>query len=448
MNLNSIKVVNSNVNKFAYSTKAPAVLPFEHWLKDVTINNSDKVKSQRKVAKSAVDLAKQAVNAFDEINKTFIDFLQKHKLDKSVDFKIRSKKPKTAAIKANMETKNMYKDVEKELSHLKDLKVNINDVLPENKKKVPEKFHGIYDETRQLLAQKAQKGMLGFKDFTTIVDQQEFSQKYGKDGAAFAKRINTRLKNALSLKIKTIFTNIQSGTAQIEKYAGNIDNVSAELRDNIGVRLVIKNPTAARIQDHPQEQQAEYIKNHMERQIERITDLFVDMHNEKKGEITKVTLYGGDDSYLKKANVQKIQSLGDVNVKKNKLPNNYVTTQGNMSMAVSNEKKPIRVEFQIRGEEVNKFAEIEHIPYDLREGKSLDLNKYNKEQRILIHKIQKAAKQLSQNAELKKKYDEYLSHCFEYSLGKEYGIAMPEPVLPEGLDSALSKESLLKLARH
>lgn len=448
MNFNGIKAVNQNLGKVVYSTKASAALPFEHWLKDVTLDSGAKAKNQRKVGESAIKLAKQASEALGEVSQTFTNFLQKHKLDKSIEFTKRAKNQTTAANKVKIKTKNMYKSIEKETAHLKDLKIDFNDVLPEDKKKVPEKFHKIYDETRQLLSKKAHKDMLNFEDFAKVIDKDKFFEKYGEDGAVFAKKINTRLKNAVSLKIKNIFQNINSEKLGVNKFANNIDDVSSELRDTIGVRLIIKNPAIERVNEYPKEKQGEYFKNHMERQIARITDLFVDMHNSKNADMSKVTLYGGDDSYLKKANVQKLQSLGEVDVFKKKLPNNYVTTQGNMVMEISNGKKPVRIEFQIRGEEINKFAEVEHIPYDLREGKTLNLKNYNKEQRALIQKIQQASRKMAYNAELKTKYDEYLSKCFEYCLAKEYGIEKQAPVLAEGLDSSLSMESLFELSHH
>jgi len=450
MNFSGIKAVNQNLGKVVYSTKTTAILPFEHWLKDIRIDNGLKAKNQRKVATSATVLAKQAADAFGEVEEIFMGFLKKHKLDKSVEFLRRTKSTTGAANKANMETKKMYQSVGKEMSQLKDLKININDILPENKKKIPAKFNTIYDETRQLLSKKATNDMLGFEDFRKIINQQEFAQKYGEDGALFARKINARIKNSLAAKIKETFVNIEAGNAKIEKYANNIDDVSAQLRDITGIRFVIKNPSASILNKIPQEKHNEYMQKYMEKEIKKITDLFVDMHNDKKADIKKVTLYGGDESYLKKANVQKIQTLGDdVHVSKPRtLPNHYVTTQGNLIIETPKGKKSIRVEFQIRGEEINNFAEVEHIPYDLREGKPIDFSKYNKEQKILIRRIQQSAKKMSKDAELQQKYDKYVADCYDYYFAKEYGIEKENPIFPQGLDSVLSKESLFKLLKH
>lgn len=472
MNLNGINKATESLGKVVYKTKSPAFLPFEHWLMQASLDTAKKAKNQRKVASIATSLAKEAANAFDEVKQTFTCFLEKHKLDKTVELLSRPKSIKGAANKANMVTREMYRGVRKEISHLKDLKLDINDILPANNAKVSDKFRKIYDETRELLAQKAHKDMLGLDDLRTVVNKEQFVQKYGKDGAVFVRKFNKKIQRLTSSKIHNIFENVNkaeeaiSGStkvpgqkqiaSEVKGFANEPDAVSKELRDMVGVRFVIKNP---RIVAHKKGSQRAKIRNHMlqkhymEKQTKRITDMFIDMHQSKIADMKKVTLYGGNDTYLKTANVQRIQALGGgedgVNISKLKtLPNHYVTTQGNMVMKTSTSKKPMKVEWQVRGEKVNKFADIEHIPYDLREGKSLDLSKFNKEQKALICKIQKVARNLSKDESLSKKYDAYLADCYDYYFAKEHGIAKPAPVLPNGIDHILSKESLMKLSLH
>lgn len=99
------------------------------------------------------------------------------------------------------------------------------------------------------------------------------------------------------------------------------------------------------------------------------------------------------------------------------------------------------LELQIRGKHVDEFADIEHLPYDLSQGK--DVSKGNNQLGILLSPIQKAVKGLSK--EQLHQYNQYIYENYVYSQHLEFGIEATKPKLPEGIDPVLSSENLLKV---
>lgn len=95
-------------------------------------------------------------------------------------------------------------------------------------------------------------------------------------------------------------------------------------------------------------------------------------------------------------------------------------------------------ELQIRGKEIDKVADWEHIPYDARQGK--DIAKANNQVGILLSKVKTAIKNLSE-----KDYADYQKYIYDnyiYAQAKEFHNTGAAPKLPEGMDSALSAENL------
>ena len=80
-------------------------------------------------------------------------------------------------------------------------------------------------------------------------------------------------------------------------------------------------------------------------------------------------------------------------------------------------------ELQIRGTEVNAFADVEHIPYDIRQGKI----KANDPKYADIYSLIKGM-----DAETSyKKYNEYLTHTYNALRLREYGFEIPENLMPK-----------------
>ncbi len=99
----------------------------------------------------------------------------------------------------------------------------------------------------------------------------------------------------------------------------------------------------------------------------------------------------------------------------------YTTAQTNLTSNHTLGTQLADVELQIRGKEVNSFADVEHIPYDIRKGKTKITNLKYKD-------IYSTMKGLSEDSY--KQYNEYLSRVYEHLRLKELGIATEVPKIP------------------
>ena len=128
----------------------------------------------------------------------------------------------------------------------------------------------------------------------------------------------------------------------------------------------------------------------------------------------------------------------ELNVK-NKLtkvrPSGYTALQMNFVT-----KDGFVFEWQLRGSKVNKFAECEHVPYDIREEK--DVTGGNSLLKELYEPIQNAVKDLS--PEEYDMYNEYLTAHYEHLRKQELGFESTPPKLEDfGLtDPKLKAENL------
>lgn len=95
-------------------------------------------------------------------------------------------------------------------------------------------------------------------------------------------------------------------------------------------------------------------------------------------------------------------------------------------------------ELQLRGEEIDKVSNWEHIPYDLEQGK--DIAKGNNKLGMLLSATKKAIGSLSK--EQHQKYQEYIYDNYVYAQAKEFGKTSVKPTLPEGVNPILSAENL------
>ena len=101
-------------------------------------------------------------------------------------------------------------------------------------------------------------------------------------------------------------------------------------------------------------------------------------------------------------------------------------------------------ELQIRGKIMDKYGEIEHIPYDIRRGKNIGKN--IPELEALFEPVEDAVHSLKRNG-LDKVYDDYILNCYQYLRKYEQGQIKGEfklPQMPESLKdySILSFDSL------
>ena len=93
----------------------------------------------------------------------------------------------------------------------------------------------------------------------------------------------------------------------------------------------------------------------------------------------------------------------------------------------------LRIEFQYRSGEINNFAEYEHIPYDIREGKETVIGEeYNAIRSVLADK-EKVSTEIYENV-----YNPYLTQVYNYNRRIELG-------LPVGAKPTLNKADFPKL---
>lgn len=91
-------------------------------------------------------------------------------------------------------------------------------------------------------------------------------------------------------------------------------------------------------------------------------------------------------------------------------------------------------EIQIRGREMDQLAEVEHIPYDAKQGKKLKPKYDSAVQKIMALGDEDYAK-----------YQKYWQEMYEYAVKKERGIPCTKPVLPNGIPEEISYEGLKKI---
>ena len=130
----------------------------------------------------------------------------------------------------------------------------------------------------------------------------------------------------------------------------------------------------------------------------------------------------------------------DLNVK-DKLtkvrPSGYTALQMNFVT-----KEGFIYEWQLRGEKINKFAECEHVPYDIRENK--DVTGGRKILKNLYAPIETAVKQLDDVQY--ENYNKYLTAHYEYLRMQELGFESTPPRLEDfGLNDPKLKAENLEL---
>lgn len=97
-------------------------------------------------------------------------------------------------------------------------------------------------------------------------------------------------------------------------------------------------------------------------------------------------------------------------------PSGYTTSQMNTNHVLEN-SSTVEGELQIRGQQVNDFAEVEHIPYDIRKEKIKETDtKYSQIYSLIKNMSDKAYEQ----------YNKYLSQTYETYRLRELGFVVSE----------------------
>lgn len=179
------------------------------------------------------------------------------------------------------------------------------------------------------------------------------------------------------------------------------------------------------------------------RQLQEIADVYY----QKTGKaLDIVTQY--DDAYVGTAAKVSIDDNGHKTIQNidSKIKEKGATKDSGYTSSQMNTKHTFEDgsqglgELQIRGTEVNDFAEIEHIPYDIRKGKiTADNQQYSQ-----IYNLIKGMDDNTYNS-----YNSYLTEVYNWLRLKELGITTPEPSIYEIMKGAnLSEESFELLSRN
>lgn len=158
--------------------------------------------------------------------------------------------------------------------------------------------------------------------------------------------------------------------------------------------------------------------------------------------------YGNEAIRDKYAELQYRTSLGKVKetiATFTEKPSGYTRTNINAKI------NGVNAEIQVGGVYTTKWGDIEHILYDMRQGKPLDMPKYTPEQKELAIKIEKAYKEVLERktGNTSENFNKnYLNKLWD-SFRNAEANNLKEPVypkFPEGYPEILKIENLLKLA--
>lgn len=243
------------------------------------------------------------------------------------------------------------------------------------------------------------------KERTTLIDEKI---KKIKNCSDFSDEIKQEKINGLLEERKQIKTD--------EKFA------KSKVGDLLGARLVIDDVSP---------------KN-----IEKLVSALTEATENGDIKLTEIENYRGvnekykgeNQFYFSEAHIEKLRKAsGTAEVRNASKSLGYTAVQ--MKVQPKNGKV---IELQIRGKHVDEFADVEHIPYDLRQGK--DISKGNNKIGILLANVQKIIRNLSEDQY--KQYQEYIYNNYIYAQAKELGKTVEKPTLPECIDSKLSVENL------
>lgn len=209
-----------------------------------------------------------------------------------------------------------------------------------------------------------------------------------------------------------------------------------------------------------------------EPELERLKNIILEKANSKDGlDIARISNYVADDGipYFSENQLARLKQFGadhGVNVvyveKIDKSDPNYAkmkaagikpTTKaqpsGYPALQINFKTKTGEIfEYQYRGEKVNRFAEGEHIPYDLRTGK--DIIGKHKELEPLYNPIKKLLSKENMTDDNYAEYNRYLKDYYNHLRKQELGFESTEPKLADygkgyKFDERLNAENLIAL---
>ncbi len=238
------------------------------------------------------------------------------------------------------------------------------------------------------------------------------------------------------------------------KHPSTFEEAVNSIKDAVGTRTELldfdykKHPDIVEIyKKDPQKAIRMAAERQSEESVQKVKDVITNSANNPDAKINavRITNYMGRNGipYFSEKQVAELQDYAaqfgiDLHIK-NKLtkvrPSGYTALQMNFET-----KDGFVYEWQLRGTKVNKFAECEHVPYDIRENK--DVTGGRAFLKPLYGPLEKTVTELS--PEQYNKYNEYLTAHYEHLRKLELGFESTPPKLEDyGLkDPKLKAENL------
>ena len=263
----------------------------------------------------------------------------------------------------------------------------------------------------------------------------DYAHQIQNEGVQDGEKTKVRIANALGVKPENIMARAKGLESTYDKLARkvlngkdieNLNQAKPLVDDLVGTRLVMNDVSQENI-DKLVDNLCKSIRNHEV----QITEIHNYSNNAQK--------YLSEDNIksILKANAlanKDLEAKGqkgvEIKIEKDEQTSisGYVSAQMNIRYKDENGNFGARGELQIRGDNMNKYGEIEHIPYDIRRGKNIGKN--NAELEKHFEPVEHAVHKLKRNG-LDKIYDNYILDCYKYLRDYELGKAEGEFRLPD-----------------
>lgn len=233
-----------------------------------------------------------------------------------------------------------------------------------------------------------------------------------------------------------LFKNVENFDLEaLKKNNYNIDDnptlVKALVEDQHGMRLVLKDVSPEN--------------------MDKLIDNWVAETKKGNVEITEFENYCGNnpnynkknDYYFSDEQMARIQAVSEEKGITIKVAPSSKTSGYTCAQLKIRAKNGQIMELQIRGQETNKFAEIEHFTYDALSNK--DISRGNNRISNLTIRTKNAISNLKSDPDKLAKYKKYNYDNYMYAQRVEFDKVAERPTLPEGIDPLLSRENLSAL---
>lgn len=239
---------------------------------------------------------------------------------------------------------------------------------------------------------------------------------------------------------QSLYDKIKNAVCDI-KHPSSFKEAVKSIRDAVGTRTELadfnykKHPDIVEMyKKDPQKAIQMAAERQSEEYVQKVKDIITNSVTDPNAQLKAIRIsnYMGKDGipYFSEKQVAMLQDHAaqhgiDLHVKNNLTKvraSGYTALQMNFQT-----KDGFTFEWQLRGSKVNKFAECEHVPYDIREDK--DVTGGRKFLKALYEPIKKIVKSLK--PEEFKKYNEYLTAHYEHLRKVELGFDSTPPKLED-----------------